>query len=51
MSERILRKAILRVDEDYANDQSVETAQSEAVEEASRSAQPLSQDQQRMLAD
>ena len=51
MSERILRKAILRVDEDYANDQSVEAAQSEAVEEATRSAQPLSQDQQRMLAD
>lgn len=51
MSERILRKAILRVDEDYANDQSVEAAQSEAVEEASRSAQPLSQDQQRMLTD
>ena len=51
MSERILRKAILRVDEDYANDQSVEAAQSEAVEEATRTAQPLSQDQQRMLTD
>lgn len=51
MSERILRKALLRVDEDYSNDESVEAAQTEAVEEASRSAEPLSQDQQRMLGD
>jgi hypothetical protein len=36
MAERILRKAILKVEEDYANDQEVENAQSEAVEEASR---------------
>ena len=49
MAERILRKAILKVDEDYANDQEVENAQSEAVEEASRRAQPLTQEQQRML--
>jgi len=51
MAERILRKAILKVDEDYANDQEVENAQSEAVEEASRRAQPLTQEQQRMLAE
>jgi superfamily II DNA or RNA helicase len=38
-------------DEDYANDQEVENAQSEAVEEASRRSQPLTQEQQRMLAD
>jgi hypothetical protein len=49
MAERILRKAILRVDEDYANDQEVENAQAEAVEEASRRAQPLTAEQQRML--
>jgi hypothetical protein len=49
MAERILRKAILRVDEDYANDQEVENAQSEAVEEASRARQPLTADQQQML--
>ncbi|MFX6170973.1 hypothetical protein ABTF49_19085, partial [Acinetobacter baumannii] len=36
MAERILRKAILKADEDYANDQEVENAQLEAVEEASR---------------
>jgi superfamily II DNA or RNA helicase len=51
MSERILRKSILKVDEDYANDEEVENAQSEAVEEASRRAHPLTQDQQRMLAE
>ena len=51
MSERILRKAILRVEEDYANDQEVENAQSEAVEEASRRAQPLTPDQQRALGE
>ncbi|MDF5967278.1 DISARM system SNF2-like helicase DrmD [Pseudomonas aeruginosa] len=49
MADRILRKAILRVDEDYANDLEVENAQSEAVEEASRRAQPLTADQQQML--
>ncbi len=49
MADRILRKAILRVDEDYANDQEVENAQSEAIEEASRRAQPLTADQQQML--
>ena len=51
MAERILRKAILRVDEDYANDQEVENAQSEAVEEASRRAQPLTAEQQQLLGD
>jgi superfamily II DNA or RNA helicase len=49
MADRILRKAILRVEEDYANDQDVENAQSEAVEEASRRAQPLTAEQQQML--
>ena len=51
MAERILRKAILRVDEDYASDQEVENAQSEAVEEASRRAQPLTAEQQQLLGD
>lgn len=49
MADRILRKAILRVDEDYANDQDVENAQTEAVEEASRRAQPVTPEQQRLL--
>ncbi|MDO8771445.1 MAG: DISARM system SNF2-like helicase DrmD [Burkholderiaceae bacterium] len=51
MGDRILRKAILKVDEDYANDQEVESAQSEAVEEASRCAQPLTPEQQQTLAE
>ena len=51
MAERILRKAILKADEDYADDQKVEIAQSEAVEEASRRAQPPTEEQQRMLDD
>jgi superfamily II DNA or RNA helicase len=51
MTERILRKAILRAEEDYANDHSVEAAQTEAVEEASRLAEPLSDEQQRMVAE
>lgn len=51
MSERILRKAILRVEEDYANDQEVENAQAEAVEEASHRSQPLTPDQQQTLND
>ncbi|MBU0751428.1 MAG: DISARM system SNF2-like helicase DrmD [Gammaproteobacteria bacterium] len=49
MADRILRKAILRVEEDYANDQDVESAQAEAVEEASRRAQPLTAEQSRLL--
>ena len=49
MAERILRKAILRVEEDYANDQDVENAQAEAVEEASRGGQPLTAEQTRLL--
>lgn len=51
MADRILRKAIQRVEEDYADDQEVESVQSEAVEEASRRAQPLSAEQQQMLSE
>lgn len=51
MAERILRKAILRVDEDYANDQEVESAQLEAVEEAARYAQPLTPEERRTLGE
>lgn len=49
MADRILRKAILRIDEDYAKDQEVENAQAEAVEEASRRGHPLTPEQQRAL--
>lgn len=49
MSDRILLKAILRVEEDYANDQDLEIAQFEAIEEASHCAQPLTVEQQQLL--
>lgn len=49
MAERILRKAILRVEEDYANDEEVENAQADAVEEASSRAQALTPEQRKML--
>lgn len=51
MGDRILRKAILKAEEDYADDREAENAQIEAVEEASRRSQPLTPDQQRLLAD
>lgn len=51
MAERILHKAILRVDEDYDDDQDVERAQLEAVEEVSRHAMPLSAEQKLTLAE
>lgn len=49
MADRILHKAILRVEEDYADDHEVENAQYEAVEEASRHAQPVTAEQQQIL--
>jgi superfamily II DNA or RNA helicase len=51
MTERILRKAILKVDEDYADDREVENAQAEAIEEATRRAPPLTPEQRAMLDD
>ncbi|NIY83976.1 DISARM system SNF2-like helicase DrmD, partial [Vibrio hepatarius] len=41
IEERILRKAMLKADEDYANDQDFELAQEEAIEEASSRTVPL----------
>ncbi|AHC38097.1 MULTISPECIES: DISARM system SNF2-like helicase DrmD [Pseudomonas] len=41
LSDRILLKAIQRAEEDYANDADVETAQQEAIEEATRHSRPL----------
>lgn len=51
MSDRILQKAILKVEEDYADDSEVENAQSEAIEEAARRSMPLTPEQQAMLDD
>lgn len=49
MTERILHKAILKADEDYADDREVENAQAEAIEEATRRSMPLTPQQQAML--
>ena len=49
MADRILYKAILKTDEDYADDREVENAQAEAVEEATRRASPLTVEQRAML--
>jgi superfamily II DNA or RNA helicase len=49
LAERILYKAILKADEDYADDREVENAQAEAVEEATRRASPLTAEQRETL--
>ncbi|WP_233864647.1 DISARM system SNF2-like helicase DrmD [Paraburkholderia adhaesiva] len=49
MAERILHKAILKADEDYANDREFENAQEEAIEEATRRASPLTPEQRSAL--
>ncbi|KGC30494.1 hypothetical protein DO62_1697 [Burkholderia pseudomallei] len=51
MAERILHKAILKADEDYADDGQVENAQAEAVEEATRRSMPLTPEQRTALGD
>lgn len=51
MTERILYKAIQKADEDYADDRAVESAQAEAVEEATRRASPLTAEQRGMLGE
>ena len=49
MSDRILRKAILKAEEDYADDGQVEAAQTEAVEEATKRSAPPTEEELRML--
>jgi superfamily II DNA or RNA helicase len=49
LSDRILRKALQKAEEDYADDGRFEEAQDEAVEEATRRTAPLSDDERRML--
>ena len=48
-SERILRKAIARMDEDYDDDEQIETVQAEAIEEASKALAPLTTEQRTFL--
>lgn len=49
LDDRILRKAMLKAEEDYANDQDFETAQEEAIEEASNRSVPLNSEQRTLL--
>jgi len=49
MSDRILKKAILKVEEDYANDEEVEYAYEEAVEEATKHSAALTDEQQQLI--
>lgn len=49
LKERILRKAILRSEEDYADDAEVENAQAEAVDAAADLSDPLTNEQRAML--
>ncbi|HHH30747.1 MAG TPA: helicase, partial [Polyangiaceae bacterium] len=49
LDERILRRAIARTEEDYADDEARERAEHEAVEEVSRRLRPLSQEGRRMV--
>jgi superfamily II DNA or RNA helicase len=49
LTDRILRKAILKAEEDYADDGQAEVAQSEAVEEATKRSAPLSPEERRLL--
>ena len=51
LEDRILRKAILKAEEDYADDAEVEAAQVEAVEEASKRTAPLTDEEQRLLGE
>lgn len=51
LSERILLKAIQRAEEDYADDAEVESAQGEAIEEASRRMRSLSAEERLLFDD
>lgn len=49
LADRILKKAILKIEEDYANDEEVEYAYNDAIEEASKNAPLLSAEERRLL--
>jgi superfamily II DNA or RNA helicase len=50
MADRILRKAILKAEEDYADDGQAESAQTEAVEEATKRGAPPTEEELSLLA-
>lgn len=49
LSERILRKAIAKAEEDYADDERAEEVRDEAVEEASKRSAPLTDEQRKLI--
>ena len=49
LDARILRRAIAKTEEDYADDDTREAAESEAIEEASRRLRPLSAEEKKLL--
>jgi superfamily II DNA or RNA helicase len=49
LDERILRRAIAKTEEDYADDDTRESAEAEAIEEASRRLRPLSSEEKALL--
>ncbi len=49
LDERILRRAIARTEEDYADDAEREAAEAEATEEASKRLRPLTAEERRLL--
>ena len=49
LGDRILRRAIAKTEEDYADDETRESAEGEAIEEASRRLRPLSADERRLV--
>ncbi|GAB5519472.1 MAG: DISARM system SNF2-like helicase DrmD [Rhodothermales bacterium] len=51
LDERILRRAIARTEEDYADDDEREAAEAEATREASRRLRPLTLDERHLLAE
>ena len=50
LDERILRRAIAKTEEDYADDDTRESAEGEAIEEASRRLRPFSANEQQVVA-
>lgn len=50
MTSRILRRAILKTEEDYADDAQVEAVQAEAVEEATKRSPPPTEEELQLLA-
>jgi len=51
LDDRILRRAIAKTEEDYADDKQREAAEAEAVEEANKRARPLEDKEKQMLSE